>query len=106
MLEQVDAELPDSSRKNLTGDELQDLMLFCSQYQDRLDCEHRALSALELRAARLLGVPPHLEQAPPIELCQKLKALQERYHRLLLKSSNHILRYFNYHFLKTLMTFA
>ncbi|XP_067242791.1 nesprin-2 isoform X14 [Chanodichthys erythropterus] len=82
VLEQMDAELPDSSRKNLTGDELQELLLFCSQYQDRLDCEHRALSALELRVARLLGVPPHLEQAPPIELCQKLQALQERYHSL------------------------
>lgn len=81
MLGQVDAELPDSSRENLTGDELQELLLFWSQYQDRLDCEHRALSALELRAARLLGIPPHLEQAPPIELCQELQALQEHYHR-------------------------
>lgn len=81
MLEQMDAELPDSSRENLTGDELQDLLLFWSQYQDRLDCEQRALSALELRAARLLGVPPNLEQAPPIELCQELQALQEHYHR-------------------------
>jgi len=111
VLEQVDAELPDSGRKNLTGDELQELLLFYSQYQDRLDCEHRALSALELRAARLLGVPPHLEQAPPIELCQKLHALQERYHRseIYLVFSclffNHILRYFNNGFLKTLMTF-
>lgn len=81
VLQQVDAELPDSSRENLTGDELQELFLFWSQYQDRLDCEHRALSALELRAARLLGIPPHLEQAPPIELCQELQALQEHYHR-------------------------
>ncbi|KTF78168.1 hypothetical protein cypCar_00022230 [Cyprinus carpio] len=87
VLEQVDAELPDSSRENLTGDELQELLLFWSQYQDRLDCEHRALSALELRAARVLGVPPHLEQAPPIELCQELQALQERYHSLKERSS-------------------
>ncbi|XP_073690696.1 nesprin-2-like [Garra rufa] len=87
VLEQVDAELPDSRRENLTGDELQELLLFWSQYQDRLDCEHRALSALELRAARLLGVPPYLEQAPPIELCQEFRALQERYHSLKERSS-------------------
>uniref|UniRef100_A0A671NG48 KASH domain-containing protein n=1 Tax=Sinocyclocheilus anshuiensis TaxID=1608454 RepID=A0A671NG48_9TELE len=87
VLEQVDAELPDSSRENLTGDELQELLLFWSQYQDRLDCEHRALSALELRAARVLGVPPHLEQAPSFELCQELQALQERYHSLKERSS-------------------
>uniref|UniRef100_A0A9J8A0G7 Nesprin-2-like n=1 Tax=Cyprinus carpio carpio TaxID=630221 RepID=A0A9J8A0G7_CYPCA len=87
VLEQMDAELPDSSRENLTGDELQDLLLFWSQYQDRLDCEQRALSALELRAARLLGVPPNLEQAPPIELCQELQALQEHYHSLKERSS-------------------
>uniref|UniRef100_A0A671L7J1 KASH domain-containing protein n=1 Tax=Sinocyclocheilus anshuiensis TaxID=1608454 RepID=A0A671L7J1_9TELE len=87
VLEQMDAELPDSSRENLTGDELQELLLFWSQYQDRLDCEQRALSALELRAARLLGVPPDLEQAPPIELCQELQAWQERYHSLKERSS-------------------
>lgn len=81
VMEQVSAELPDSNKDNRTADELQELLLFWSQYQDRLDCEHRAVSALELRAARLLGVPPYLEQAPSIELCQQLQALQERYHR-------------------------
>lgn len=82
VLGQVEAELPVSNKEGMTGDELQELLLFWSQYQDRLDCEHRALSALELRAARLLGIPSHLEKAPPIALCQELQALQERYHRL------------------------
>lgn len=81
MLDQVEAELPDSNKQGMSGDELQELLLIWSQYQDRLDCEHRALSALELRAARLLGIPSHLEKAPPIALCQELQALQERYHR-------------------------
>lgn len=81
VLEQMEAELPDSSRKKDTVEELQELLQFWSPYQDRLDCEHRALSALELRVARLLRVPSHLEQAPPIPLCQELQSMQDRYRR-------------------------
>jgi hypothetical protein len=81
MLEQVEAELPNDSREKVCGEELQVLLLYWDQYQDRLDCEHRALSALELRIARLLGVPAHLEQAPPNPLCQQLQVMQDRYDR-------------------------
>lgn len=80
--EQVEAELPVSSGLRTSTEELQDLLQSWEQYQDRLDCEHRALSALELRAARLLGVPAHLEQAPPTPLCQQLQTLHARYSRL------------------------
>ncbi|XP_035850399.1 nesprin-2-like isoform X2 [Sander lucioperca] len=79
LLQQVEAELPDGSRVKASTEDLQDLLQSWEQYQDRLDCEHRALSALELRAARLLGVPAHLEQAPPTPLCQQLQAIQARY---------------------------
>lgn len=81
VMEQVEAELPEGSGEKATAEELQDLQLHWDQYQDRLDCEHRALSALELRIARLLGVPAHLEQAPPTPLCQQLQAMQGRYTR-------------------------
>lgn len=81
VLERVEAELPDCSKVNASSEELQDLLQAWEQYQDRLDCEHRALSALELRAARLLGVPAHLEQAPPTPLCQQLQQMQRRYNR-------------------------
>ncbi|KAM6917369.1 nesprin-2-like [Lycodopsis pacificus] len=79
LLEQVEAEHPDGSRVKASTEDLQDLLQSWEQYQDRLDCEHRALSALELRAARLLGVPAHLEQAPPAPLCQQLQAMHGRY---------------------------
>ncbi|KAI3367261.1 hypothetical protein L3Q82_008148 [Scortum barcoo] len=79
VLEEVEAELPDASRVKGPTEELQDLLQSWEQYHDRLDCEHRALSALELRTARLLGVPAHLEQAPPTPLCQQLQAMQGRY---------------------------
>lgn len=79
VLEQVEAELPDGGGVKASSEELQDLLQSWEQYQDRLDCEQRALSALELRTARLLGVPAHLEQAPPTPLCQKLQMLQARY---------------------------
>lgn len=79
--EQVEAELPVSWGLRTSTEELQDLLQSWEQYQDRLDCEHRALSALELRAARLLGVPAHLEQAPPTPLCQQLQTLHDRYNR-------------------------
>lgn len=78
---QVEAELPVSSGLRTSTEELQDLLQSWEQYQDRLDCEHRALSALELRAARLLGVPAHLEQAPPTPMCQQLQTLHARYDR-------------------------
>ncbi|KAF7644878.1 hypothetical protein LDENG_00214260, partial [Lucifuga dentata] len=79
VLEQMEAELPDSIRVKASTEELQDLLHSWEQYQEELDCEHRALSALELRVARLLGVPAHLEQAPPTPLCQELQAMQRRY---------------------------
>ncbi|CAJ1074541.1 LOW QUALITY PROTEIN: nesprin-2 [Xyrichtys novacula] len=86
VLDQVEAELPDSSRIKASTEELQDLLQSWEQYQDRLDCEHRALSALELRTARLLSVPSHLEQAPPIPICQKLQAMQGRYNSVTQRS--------------------
>lgn len=79
--EQVEAELPVNAGLRTSTEELQDQLQSWEQYQDRLDCEHRALSALELRAARLLGVPAHLEQAPPTPLCQQLQTLHTRYSR-------------------------
>lgn len=82
VLEQVEAELPDNAGVKASTEELQDLLQSWEQYQDRLDCEHRALSALELRTATLLGVPAHLEEAPPTPLCQRLQAMQARYSRL------------------------
>ncbi|KAA8578683.1 hypothetical protein FQN60_017503, partial [Etheostoma spectabile] len=79
LLQQVEAELPDGSQVKASTEDLQDLLQSLEQYQDRLDCENRALSALELRTARLLGVPAHLEQAPPTPLCQQLQVIQARY---------------------------
>ncbi|KAK2826777.1 hypothetical protein Q5P01_020991 [Channa striata] len=79
VLEQVEAELPGDSHKKVSTEALHDLLQTWEQYHDRLDCEHRSLSALELRAARLLGVPAHLEKAPPTPLCQQLQAMQARY---------------------------
>ncbi|KAM3595037.1 uncharacterized protein V6R79_017444 [Siganus canaliculatus] len=79
VLEQVEAELPVSLGLKASTEELHDSLQSWEQYHDRLDCEHRALSALELRAARLLAVPAHLEQAPPTPLCQRLQAMQARY---------------------------
>nr|XP_019964757.1 PREDICTED: nesprin-2-like [Paralichthys olivaceus] len=86
VLEQVEAELPDSSQAKASTEELHDVLQSWEQYQDRLDCEHRSLSALELRAARMLGVPAHLEQAPPTPLCQQLQAMQARYGSVKLRS--------------------
>ncbi|XP_035985169.1 uncharacterized protein LOC118558730 [Fundulus heteroclitus] len=79
VLETVEAELPNASATAVSTEELQELLQSWEQYQERLDCEHRALSALELRTARLLGVPAHLEQAPPFPLCQRLQLMQGRY---------------------------
>nr|XP_033497697.1 uncharacterized protein LOC117266566 isoform X2 [Epinephelus lanceolatus] len=79
LLDQVEAELPDGSWVKASTEDLHELLQSWEQYQDRLDCEHRALSALELRTARLQGVPAHLEQAPPTPLCQRLQAMQGRY---------------------------
>lgn len=81
VLEQVEAELPDGAGVSASSEELQDLLQSWEQYQDRLDREQRALSALELRTARLLGVPAHLEQAPPTPLCQKVQLMQAGYSR-------------------------
>ncbi|XP_075304834.1 nesprin-2-like isoform X3 [Odontesthes bonariensis] len=91
VLEQVEAELPDGPGLKASTEELQDLLQSWEQYQDRLDCEHRALSALELRTARLLGVPAHLEQAPPTPLCQQLQVMQGRYDSVTQKSREGLL---------------
>uniref|UniRef100_A0AAY5EBE1 Uncharacterized protein n=1 Tax=Electrophorus electricus TaxID=8005 RepID=A0AAY5EBE1_ELEEL len=82
VLDEVMAELPEGGREKASREELHELLQFWSDYQDKLDCQHRALSALELRVARLLGVPAHVEQAPPIPLCQQLQTMQESYHSL------------------------
>lgn len=81
VLEQVEAELPDGGGVKASSEDLQELLQSWEQYRDRLDWEQRALSALELRTARLLAVPAHLEQAPPTPLCQQLQAMQARYGR-------------------------
>ncbi|KAJ7990956.1 hypothetical protein DPEC_G00292250 [Dallia pectoralis] len=86
VMEQLEADLPTVSREKVCGEELQELLQHLDQFQDRLDCEHRALSALELRIARLLGVPAHQEQAPLVLLCQQLQAMQTRYGSLKEKS--------------------
>lgn len=77
VLERIEADFPQSSREKATAEELSELLQFWSPYQDRLVCEHRALSALELRVVRLLRT----EQAEPVPLCQDLQTMQERYHR-------------------------
>ncbi|XP_068608267.1 nesprin-2-like [Brachionichthys hirsutus] len=79
ILEQVEAQFPQVSEVKASSEELHDLVHSWEQYQDGLDCEHRAVSALELRTARLLGVPAHLEQAPPTPLFKQLQAIQTRY---------------------------
>ncbi|KAK5606833.1 hypothetical protein CRENBAI_014970 [Crenichthys baileyi] len=91
VLEKLDAQLPDASVKKVSTEELQELLQSWEQYQDGLDCEHRALSALELRTARLLGVPAHLEQAPPFPLCQRLQLMQGRYNSVGMKSKEGLL---------------
>ena len=80
-MDEVEAEAPGGAPGSASSEELQDQVQLWDQYQERLDWEHRALSALELRIARLLGVPAHLEQAPPTPLCQQVQAMQGRYHR-------------------------
>ncbi|CAL8302957.1 unnamed protein product [Boreogadus saida] len=82
LLDEVEAEAPGGAPGSASSEELQDQVQLWDQYQERLDWEHRALSALELRIARLLGVPAHLEQAPPTPLCQQVQAMQGRYHSL------------------------
>ncbi|KAG9336609.1 hypothetical protein JZ751_002956 [Albula glossodonta] len=79
ILDQLQDELPDCTREKASLDELQEMLVYTEQYQDRLDCEHRSLMALELRVARLLGVPAHQEHSPPIPLCQELQTMQGRY---------------------------
>ncbi|XP_043997936.1 nesprin-2-like isoform X3 [Gambusia affinis] len=91
VLKKVEAELPDASEMKVSTEELQELLQSWEQYQERLDCEHRALSALELRTARLLGVPAHLEQAPPLPLCQRLQLMQGQYRSVGQKSKEGLL---------------
>lgn len=81
LLEQVEAELPDDSWVKASTEELHDLLQSWKEYQHRLECEHRALSGVELRTARLLAVPAYLEQAPPTPICQQLQVMQSRYSR-------------------------
>ena len=81
LLDEVEAEIPGGSPEKSSTEELHDQLQMWDQYREWLDWEHRALSALELRMARLLGVPAHLEQAPPTPLCQQVQAMQDRYHR-------------------------
>ncbi|KAG7260917.1 hypothetical protein CRUP_020507 [Coryphaenoides rupestris] len=83
LLDEVEVEEPVGSPVvSSSSEDLQDQVQMWDQYRERLDWEHRALSALELRIARLLGVPAHLEQAPPTPLCQQVQAMQSRYHSL------------------------
>ncbi|XP_028298172.1 nesprin-2-like isoform X2 [Gouania willdenowi] len=82
LLQQVEANLPDGNRLSESTEDLQEQLQHWEQFQDGADCEHRALSALELRAARLLAIPAHLDKAPPTPLCQQLQAMQERYARV------------------------
>lgn len=79
MLDQLRQELPDKRGQAAPLEEPQELLAHLEQYLERLDCEHRALTALELQVARLLGVPAHQEQTPPIALCQKLQMMQDQY---------------------------
>ncbi|KAM9777590.1 nesprin-2 [Neosynchiropus ocellatus] len=88
----VEAELPDGSRvRSMSTGELMAQQQTWDQYQDRLDCEHRSLSALELRVARLLGVPASQEEAPSHPLCQQLQAMQDHYSRLRLSCRDGLL---------------
>jgi len=82
LLDEVEVEEPVGSPVvSSSSEDLQDQVQMWEQYRERLDWERRALSALELRIARLLGVPAHLEQAPPAPLCQQVQAMQSRYQR-------------------------
>ena len=81
LLAEVEEEVPGGALESSSSEDLQDQVQLWEQYQERLDWERRALSALELRIARLLGVPAHLEEAPPTPLCQQVQAMQGRYHR-------------------------
>ncbi|XP_061531423.1 nesprin-2-like [Phycodurus eques] len=81
VLQQVEEELPEPAPLMASTKGLLDLQQRWEQYQDRLDCEHHALSILELRVARLLGVPANMEQAPtPFYL--QLQAMQTVYDTL------------------------
>ncbi|KPP74990.1 Nesprin-2-like [Scleropages formosus] len=82
VLEQLQGEFPGPPGDAASQEDLQEQLVQTEQYLVQLDCEHRALAALELRVARLLGVPAHQEQTPPIPLCQKLQAMQDRYRTL------------------------
>ncbi|CAG5866901.1 unnamed protein product [Menidia menidia] len=90
-LEQVEAELPDGSKLKASTEELQDLLHSWEQYQDALDCEHRALCALELRTAKLLTVPVPVEQAHSTILCQQLQEMQGRYDSVRQRGSEGVL---------------
>ncbi|RVE56939.1 hypothetical protein OJAV_G00211250 [Oryzias javanicus] len=91
ILQQLEAELPEGDAFKLSSEDLHDLLQSLEQFQDRADCEHRALSGLELRTARLLGVPAHLGQAPPIPVCQQLQVMQGRYSSVKQKSKDALL---------------
>ncbi|XP_077395395.1 uncharacterized protein syne2b isoform X3 [Festucalex cinctus] len=78
-LQQLEGEFPEPAPLMASFEELVGLQHCWEQYQDQLDCQHGALSSLELRVARLLGVPANLEQAPPTPICQQLQMMQATY---------------------------
>ncbi|XP_077477536.1 nesprin-2-like [Stigmatopora argus] len=82
VLRKLEEELPKPAPIWASGEEVLDLRQRWGQYQDRLECEHHAVSALELRVANLFGVPANLEQAPLTPLCQQLQAMQALYQNI------------------------
>ncbi|XP_036405234.1 nesprin-2-like [Megalops cyprinoides] len=80
-LERLEAELP-ANCKEMTLEELQMFLGRVKQNQDCVEFESHALTALDLRLLRLLGVPPHQGQATPTQLCEELQAMQGHYRNL------------------------
>ncbi|XP_077587651.1 uncharacterized protein LOC144206513 [Stigmatopora nigra] len=81
VLRQLEAEFPEPAPIWASVEEVLDMRRRWGRYQDRLECEHHALSALELRVANLFGVSANLEPAPLNPLCQQLQAMQASYQK-------------------------
>ncbi|XP_051942676.1 nesprin-2 [Hippocampus zosterae] len=81
-LRRVEEELPEPAPLTASAEELVDLRRCWEQCRDGLDCEDGALGALELRVARLLGVPVNAQQAAPTPLCQQLQAARNAHSRV------------------------
>lgn len=81
MLRQVEEELPEPAPLMASTKELVDLRQCWEQSWDALDCQRGALCALELRVARLPGVPVNAEQVPPTPLRQQLLATRDAHSR-------------------------